>query len=134
MRTSQWLEMLRFYYLVTPLFLIVDLVFGFDLRVSLPSDQPEYKLIYYAICFAAGFTAFGSEIAAASFSLVESVVNLLLLILTVYWPIVTIGESVETGNVGRFGFGLVELMHFLIVGSVLLISFYSNPLIASRRA
>jgi hypothetical protein len=86
--------------------------------------------VYYLACFGAGFVAFRNVVSGAVFSLVESSINIFLLILSVMLPVFTLGDR-EVADV-RAGFGAAELLHFLIVGSVLLHSFYLNPLITGK--
>ncbi len=125
------IDALRIYYLATPLFLILHYYFDLNLRVSIPGMPGGWILGYYFVCFAGGFVAFKSNVTGALFSLVESSVNILLLMLSILLPIYTIGSNPAEGI--DFSFGTAELFHFLIVGSILLRSFYMNPLLTRQR-
>ena len=121
---------LQLYYLATPVFFLLHFGFDINLRISIPGVADAWLYAYYALCFLAGFVAFNSAVTGALFSLLESSVNILLLLLSVLMPIYTIGHASE--NVVATAFGVPELLHFLIAGSILLISFYRNPLVSPR--
>lgn len=120
---------LQSYYLITPLFFLLDVILGLGIRVAIPGNSDVLLTSYYAVCFLAGFIAFKTELSAALFSLLECVINIFLLILSVFWPLLTISDSLENGMPEQFQFGGVELVHFIIVAGVLLFSFYTNPLL-----
>ena len=121
---------LHIYYLATPVFFILYYVFDINLRIVIPGAADAWLFVYYTVCFLAGFFAFKSAVTGALFSLFESSINILLLLLSVLMPIYTIGNNPD--GIGAAHFGLAELMHFLIAGSILLISFYRNPLVTPR--
>lgn len=122
---------LRFYYLATPLFLILHFYFDLNLRVAMPGASTGLLLIYYLVCFAAGFVVFKNPVFGAIFSLAESSINIFLLILSVMLPVFTLGGA--AGDQAPVRFGVAELLHFLLVGSILLHGFYLNPLILGKR-
>lgn len=83
---------------------------------------------YYGLCFVAGFLVLKSDLLAALTALLECSVNILLLLLSVLAPLLTIGVQVEAGNDVTYTFGVAELIHFAIVGCMLVLAFYQNPL------
>jgi len=98
--------------------------------VSIPGAQDYWTYLYYLICFIAGFVVFKSVMAGALFSLVESSANILLLLLSVWLPVINVGGN-PIANSG-IHFGAPELIHFIIAGAILLLSFYSNPIITKK--
>lgn len=120
-------KLIRFYYFITPLFFVVDLIFDVKLRVSIPVAESEtFYYLYIAACFVLGTFVFKSLLLSSLFGLVESSVNILLLILSVMLPIFNLAGNFDTMN--SFSFGVEEILHFLIAGSILLLSFHLNPL------
>ena len=119
---------LHIYYLLTPVFFLLHFGFGVNLRSSIPGVADAWLYAYYALCFLAGFIAFRKAVTGALFSLLESSVNIMLLLLSVLMPIYTVGNSPD--GIAAAHFGLAELIHFLIAGTILLISFYRNPLVS----
>lgn len=124
------LNTLHIYYLATPVFFILHYYFDINLRLSIPDAPESYLYTYYLICFLAGFIVFKSIVSGAIFSLIESSINIFLLLLGVMLPIFTIG-NIETENT-HINFGTSELIHFFIVGFILIKSFYLNPLITGK--
>ncbi len=124
------LNTLQIYYLLSPLFFILHYFFDINLRLSIPGASEHWFFIYYLVCFVASFFVFKNAIAGALFSLFESALNILLLLLSVMLPVFTLA-SAAVDNVA-FKFGVPELLHFFIVGFVLVKSFYVNPLFARR--
>lgn len=123
------IQLLRLYYLFTPLFAVLDFGFGIDIRFRIPWDYDTVSILYYAACFLGGLFAFKNRLAAALFGLFECSFNILLLLLSVMWPIAMLGENIENGAAPLFRFGPEELAQFMIEGSVLAYSFYLSPLI-----
>lgn len=126
-------QLLRLYYLFTPVFAVLDFVFGIDIRFKIPWDYDTVIGIYYAACFLGGLLVFKSPLTATLFGLFECSFNILLLLLSVMWPIATLGESAGNGAVPAFQFGPSELVQFILAGSVLLYSFYTCPLLKNNR-
>ena len=116
------------YYLATPLFFIIDWVLGVNIRLVIPGGEDILYYLYYALCFIAGFLALKSDLLAALIALLECSVNILLLLLGILWPLLTIGDRIEAGAEVVYTFGMAELIHFAIAGSMLVLAFYQNPL------
>ena len=126
---DQNVRFLKYYYLLTPAFALADILFGINLRISIPGGHAVIEYAYYAVCFGASFFVFNTAVSAAIFSLAECVINILLLILSVMWPIITLGAQIDGAAPARFDFGIPQLLHFIIAGGVLLYAFYKNQLV-----
>lgn len=122
-------KFIRYYYLVTPAFAVLDLALGVEIRISIPGDHETLEVFYYLFCFSSSFIFFGNELRAALFSLAECILNIVLLFLSVILPIVYLPETISSGETDAFQFGANELIHFSVAGGVLLYDFYSNPII-----
>jgi len=44
----------RWYFYITPLFILLDLIFGINVRVSALETMPLYKNLYYGFCILCG--------------------------------------------------------------------------------
>ena len=122
---------LHIYYLATPVFFLLDYLLGINLRVSIPGGSEFWLNGYYVVCFFAAFIVFKHELTGALFSLMECSINILLLFLSVMVPVFNLGQDpLESSG---FKFGVQEMIHFFIAGSVLLYSFYTNPLMLNRQ-
>ena len=118
------------YYLATPAFMLVEWLAGLNLRVSIPWGGDLLTYLYMAACFVLGGFILKKPSYLNLFALIESSVNLFLLVLSVYLPIIAVTGG--PGEAGTFTFGIAELIHFVIVGSILLYVFYSNPLMKNN--
>jgi len=119
-------QLMSYYYLATPVFLLIELVLGGNVRVVIPGDSHAFLYIYLAVCFAAGIFLRNKPSLMSLFGLVESIVNIALLILNIYLPVVMLGGQLE-GESGPL-LTYADILHFIIVGTVLLAAFYSNSL------
>lgn len=124
-------ELIRLYYFVTPLFFAMDLLFGVNFRITIPGSEGDtFYYLYIAACFILGSFVFKSPLSSSLFGLAESSVNILLLLLSVMLPIFKLAENLDAIN--SFSFGLQEIIHFLIAGSILILSFHLNPLMHGK--
>jgi len=114
------------YYLATPVFILAELVAGMSLRVAIPWGGDYLIYLYMAVCFVLGGLVLKKQMHLNVFALLESSVNLFLLLLSVYLPVVALANNPQEAE--AFKFGVVEIIHFGIVGSTLLYVFYNNPL------
>ena len=126
-------RLLQFYYLATPLFIFVGWLFEMNIRVTIPGGSDSQYYIYYGICLVASVLTLKSDLLAALIALLECSVNILLLLLSVLWPLYHLGDQITEGNNGAFVFGTAELVHFGIAGTILAIAFYQNPLLQRAR-
>jgi hypothetical protein len=80
---SARLGWLRAYYLGTPLFWLLDSLWGVRLRVAFLDDLPVLRDAYYLLCFGIGIVAMRAPRYAGRLAFFESSANLGLLILSV---------------------------------------------------
>jgi hypothetical protein len=113
---------LSVYYLVTPLFILLDWLFSLQIRVALPGESSGLYYAYLGLCFLLGGLVFRQGMAAAFFGLAESTLNILLLGLSVFLPILALADDPSAG----FEFGAEKAIQFLVVGSVLIYAFRSS--------
>jgi len=118
------------YYLATPVFLVIDLLLDQNYRVSIPWGADSFAYIYMALCFIVGGIILKNSSLLHYFTLIESSLNIFLLMLSVYLSIFALAGRSENG--GPFTFGTEELIHFALVGSILLTTFYNNKLIRKK--
>jgi hypothetical protein len=118
------------YYLATPVFLAVDVVLNWSFRASFLDSWPVLKYGYYLVCFLFGLGILGFPGSAATIGLLESVVNIVMLVLGVIVPIfdsiAVLADITPAAGVPVYRFSLVN---FVLTGTMLLVSFYRNPLV-----
>lgn len=76
----------RFYYYVTPLFILLDYFFGVNVRAAILDTMPLYKNIYYGFCIMCGVGVFVFPRLTPVVTLFDSTASILGIVLTVYLP------------------------------------------------
>ena len=95
------------YYLATPLFAGADLLFGANVRAVGLAEHPEWRALWYAGCLACGLVALVRPGWTSAAGLAESALNLLLLALSVFLPLLAMADRVSQGGMlGASPFGL----------------------------
>ena len=77
------LSLLRWYYVATPLFWLVGLIWGVNVRVAFLDDFPIGRNVYYLLCFVLGIVMLRTPQYASRLAFAESTANLGLLMLSV---------------------------------------------------
>lgn len=120
-------QLIRYYYLSSPLYLIFDLLFASRFRVYIPDDYAGFYYPYLFLSFFLGGFLFKSSLASSLFAILESSFCLFLLILSIWLPTVTSATDPEL--VKPVSFGTDQLINFALCSFILLFGFYTNPLI-----
>ncbi|MDI6451357.1 hypothetical protein [Anaerobaca lacustris] len=82
----------RYYYLLTPAFILLDYVVGINIRVAVLDATPVYKNLYYGFCVLCGVVVLVLPRASAVVAFVESTILIFLTVPGVFRPLV---ENVE---------------------------------------
>jgi len=77
------LSFLRWYYIATPLFWLVGVIWGVNVRVAFLDDFPVGRNAYYLLCFVLGIVMLRAPQYVSRIAFAESTANLGLLILSV---------------------------------------------------
>lgn len=104
------------YYLATPLFALLDWIFGWNVRAAGLAGQPGLRSVYYVVCTGAGVITALRPSLSRFVGLVESSVNILLLILGVLLPYWAIVNQAGEGVSAALPFTFNRLFNFLISG------------------
>ena len=109
-------KLIRVYYLATPLFVILDVLFGVTVRAS-GLSQPEYRYLYYGLCLLCALGCFLRVRYTALIVILESSVNLLILLLGVMLPVIHLGDL--HGQAAAVQINGDNILNFTITGLVL---------------
>lgn len=125
-------RLLQLYYLSgTPLFVLLDLMFGANIRVAALEPYPVLKYGYYLVCLGCGVLTRAVPHLSAAVALIESSLNVLLLILGAFVPYFRLIEQVvANGTVETAAMTPALVMNFAISAAIWIISFYRNPLLS----
>ena len=109
-------KILAWYYGATVLFLILDYVFGFNVRLAFLDALPAAKLAYYGVCF----VCFGLMLWRPGWTTLigtfESLVTLVALIFAMAVRVMVPNDAIIGENVGFVT--IQEVINFVIAGSV----------------
>ncbi len=117
------------YYLATPVFAVLDLGFGVPVRVWALHD-PEQRAVYYAIVILAGLLCWSRPKVAPWVGMLESVVNLFLLMLAVLLPIWSLPDALQSGGPLPRPLGALALVNVALSGTILVTSFQRGSRLA----
>jgi len=121
---------LALYYLATPLFLVVDFLLGFNVRVSFLAAAPGLRIFYYAVCFGCGLLSLGRFRRFLPLAgLVECTLNIVLLVLSIMIPVISLPARVFAGEAICLPFTTTFFVNFLISTVFFLYAFYGNPIV-----
>ncbi len=114
---------IRRYYLLTPLFIVLDALYGINVRVS-GLASPELRYLYYGFCLLCALACYWQSRYSALIAVAESSVNLLILLAGVMIPVVRLGDLAGDTAVSA-GISGYNVVNFLLSGGILLAVFYS---------
>jgi hypothetical protein len=119
-------KMLRIYYAATAVFLLLDYVFGINVRLASLDALPAWRALYYVVCFG----CLGLMMWRPAWSLwvatTESLITLSLLIVSMGVRVMTVSDSLlSTGS----GFVTTEeIINFVIAGGAAWIAYTRGTL------
>ncbi len=119
----------RWYYYATPLFILLDYLAGINVRVTALESMPLYKNIYYGFCIFCGVLIFISPRYSPIVTILESVINILMMILLLFMPYVLcimqediLGEGLQNA----VAFNPLHYLNILLIGFVSFFAFRAN--------
>lgn len=123
-------EWLSGYYLATPLFVLIDFVFGANVRAAGFEGHPVLKYAYYSVCFGCFLLMRRRPSWAPAISLSESVLNLGVLVVSFLGPFyVWMGHAGE-GAMTPSPVTMERVISFIFSGSTACVAYYSNEGVA----
>ena len=118
------LKWIKGYYLASPLFFLLGLWWGVEVRVTFIPD-PGPRFIYYVVLSGLGLLVHFRPSSAPWVALGESSLNLLLIILWILLPIYALSDGVmESGAIGVPYTPVQVLVNGLLAGGFFLVGFY----------
>ena len=113
--------LLEFYYLATPLFLLVDVVLSAPIRVA-SLDQLGLRWLYYGGLMVLALVMQARPSLGPVIGLVESSVNLLLLVLSILLPIWGMLDQAATGGALSLDLTPWKLLNVALSGPILVLA------------
>lgn len=118
-------RVLTWYYLATPLFVLVDVYVSAPIRVAALGDSP-WRWAYYAGALGCGVVCRLRPGWAPAVGMVESATNLFLLVLGILLPIWSLPDDLLAGRPLTGPFDEVGILNFLLSGAVFIGAFHRS--------
>ena len=122
----------RWYFYITPLFILLDYFLGLNIRVSALDSAPVYKNLYYGFCVLCGIGVFIAPGYSTIVALFESTINFIMLIVGFFLQYMQTVTSLMDDVTGS-DFKAVEdsltaesMTNFAIVGFFLILTFRTS--------
>ncbi len=115
-------KLLLWFYLATPLFLLLDSLLGWNIRIASLDNYPGWKMLYYLFCLCIGLLMWKWQILEPVLGMVEGGVNMLLLTLSVLLPYYEAIDALSSGESVQTPLDSFSIINYLVSGLFLLIS------------
>ena len=119
----------RWYFYITPVFILLDYILGINVRVSALETMPLYKNLYYGFCILCGICMYVIPRYSAVVALLESSINIIMLVLGIILPYIRTVTALMDDVLGA-DFTVLEkslkvqpMVNLFIVGSCLILTF-----------
>ena len=121
----------RWYFYITPLFILLDYILGLNIRVSALDSAPVYKNLYYGFCVLCGIGTFIIPQYSALVALSESTINFMMIVVGIFLPYVQ--NILYVDDILNADFKAVEaaitvesIANLVIVGSCVILTFRTS--------
>ena len=117
----------RFYYYLTPAFILLDYVGVANIRVAVLDSTPLYKNLYYGFCVLCGVIVFVRPAFSSVVGLFESSINILMTVLVLYMPYIRFlneTDDILTADMPAVaGVQTPQILNLLMAGAIAVIGF-----------
>ena len=114
----------RNYYLATPVFILLDAVFGISIRIPFLDNAPALKYIYYMAVFFVGLIIAKAPWSAKYLSIGECALGFVLNISGFMQPLYGAGFGMEELQKAAAYYTPQTIFHFMMTGGLLVVWFY----------
>jgi hypothetical protein len=120
----------KFYYYITPLFILLDYFGGINVRVAVLDSMPMYKNLYYGFCIFCAVCVYFRPQFTAVVTLFESTIIVLITVLSVFMPYIqfimqsddVLNEDWDIMN----AFSIPRIVNLILAGVIAMIAFYGS--------
>jgi len=121
----------RWYFYITPLFILLDYVLGVNVRISALGSMPVYKNLYYGFCILCGVCMYFVPRYSAVVTLFESIINFGMIVFSIFMPYIR--NMIYAEDILNADFKAMEaslntqsIVNLLIVGSFVIMTFRTS--------
>jgi hypothetical protein len=123
---ARWIEA---YYWTTLLFVVLDGVFGANVRAAGLAEHPDLRVAYYVLCLGCAVVVHVRPSVSGLVGLAESSGNLVVLILSILLPYWAVADAILADRpMVQSPIGVGHVVNFVIAGTVWSILFYDQML------
>ena len=120
----------KWYYYITPLFILLDYFGGINVRAAVLDTMPMYKNLYYGFCIFCTVIIFFQSRFTAVVTLFESVIIILITVLSVFLPyfrFITQTDDVlnESWDIAS-AFSTPRIVNLVMAGTMAVIAFHGS--------
>lgn len=128
------LKIIQGYYWSIFFFMILDYGFGINIRITGFIYHPTLKFLYYIFCISCLFLIYKFPSKSARIGLIESTTNIVILIFSIYLPMFSAADLVESGQLDRLGITTEKVINMVFAGTINAMAFYYNKSIVLSEA
>jgi len=121
----------RWYFYITPLFILLDYIWGVNVRVSALDSIPVYKNLYYGFCILCGVCMYFVPRYSAIVTLFESIINFAMIVFSIFMPYIQ--NMIYAEDILNADFKAMEesinaqsIVNLVIVGSFVVLTFQKS--------
>jgi len=121
----------RWYFYITPLFILLDYIWGVNVRVSALDSIPVYKNLYYGFCILCGVCMYFVPRYSAIVTLFESIINFGMIVFSIFMPYIQ--NMIYAEDILNADFKAMEesinaqsIVNLVIVGSFVVLTFQKS--------
>ena len=120
----------KWYYYITPLFILLDYVWGISIRVTMFDSMPQYKKLYYGFCILCGVFIYAVPKLTPAVALFESSINFLVTVMAVFMPYINFitktDDFLTTDLPTVAGFDAPHIVNILLAGAIAILGFHGS--------
>ena len=120
----------KWYYYITPLFILLDYVWGISIRVTVFDSMPQYKKLYYGFCILCGVFIYALPKLTTVVALFERSINFLVTVMAVFMPyinFITKTDDFLTADLPTVaGLDAPHIINILLAGIIAILGFHGS--------
>jgi hypothetical protein len=120
----------KLYYYITPLFILLDYVWGISIRVTMFDSMPQYKKLYYGSCILCGVFLYAVPKLTPVVALFDSSINFLITVMAVFMPYINFITKTDDFLTAKLptvaGFDTPHIVNILLAGAIAILGFHGS--------
>ncbi|MEJ2647552.1 MAG: hypothetical protein P8016_03970 [Sedimentisphaerales bacterium] len=119
----------KLYYSITPAFILLDYIWGINIRVSVLDNYQLYKGLYYGFCILCGVIIFLIPRSSPFVALIESIIILMMIVLGIFMPYIqSLRESFDILNddFEKICMTSEHVINFVLAGLIAVFTFHKG--------